>query len=1028
MLAVLVVKDGARWIRSALAALARQTHPRLGIVAVDNASTDESSAILEGLLGRGRVLRLERNLGFPGAVAAAMRLQAAEQADHLLLLHDDVVLEKDAVARLVSSASSLDGAAVIGPKILREDRRRVLLDVGRTIDRFGSPYTPLEDGEIDQGQYDTPREVLFVSSTAMLVGREVWQRIGPPDERLGPAHADLDYGWRARSAGYRVVMDPRAVAYHRAAGDRGERAGASTERGRYLQERATLTAMLKNYRLLTLLWLLPAYVVQSVAKVILFLLLRRFSSARQSAAAWAWAFVRFPGTIRRRVRAQAVRRAPDREVTRFMVPAATRLRRWMGQVTSGFFRPPPAGPVDLEEVPDLPPLGTRVAGLLQAHPVATALSVGLVLGAIAFREVLFASPLEGGSLPTFPDGASDLFGAVGSGWSDRLGAPSAINPALAALGAAGTLTLGDTGALTWLIVATAPFLAAATAYRATLRRPQARSLGSSSKAGGPPRVAGIAAGACYALSAVAMWAVSEGRLSALALLVGLPWLAMRIAEPFDAPVDRPLRWSAGTALGLALVGGFAPSVWIPVVMIGLTALIVGGEDGRRGPGLGMLGLTVALSAALVFPLVAALMAAGGAVGPSFGPVRELAEILRLSPAPAPGSWLPALFLPIAGFLGFAVAGREDRRIAWRAALAASVSLVLAWLAGAGRLPSPLSDPPTFIALAAWSFALLVGLAFRTGIRGVDRLAFGGRQIAVVSLTLLVLAGVGAQASQALRGDWAVGEDRIPPAWPLVETAHPGVAFRVLWLGDVRAAALPPPGGPADRILEAGPASVAYAVTGREGRSVTSIGIPASGPGYDRLEVALRTILSGRVRHGGALLAPLGVGFVVAGEEALPEEAAARLGEQLDLLGAPRAGGLIIYQNTRLLPIASVLAGAGPAAAARSGDLLAATRVGERRVTPLRPDGGAAWVGAGPEDQAGVAYVATEHDPRWRLEPHGGVAFPAFGWGVGFDVAAGADRLRLVFDAGWPGMLRLAALAILWAGVAALAIRGREEPA
>jgi cellulose synthase/poly-beta-1,6-N-acetylglucosamine synthase-like glycosyltransferase len=72
VLAVLVTHDAAGWIRECLHALAAQTYPRLGVLAVDNASTDETRQILEASLGSGRVLALDENLGVAGAVQAAL--------------------------------------------------------------------------------------------------------------------------------------------------------------------------------------------------------------------------------------------------------------------------------------------------------------------------------------------------------------------------------------------------------------------------------------------------------------------------------------------------------------------------------------------------------------------------------------------------------------------------------------------------------------------------------------------------------------------------------------------------------------------------------------------------------------------------------------------------------------------------------------------------------------------------------------------------------------------------------------------
>lgn len=1000
MLAVLVVKDGADWLKRSLAALARQSYSPLGVLAVDNASTDGSAEMLRDLLGSRRVVTLPRNVGFPGAVARAMEIPAAREADFLLLLHDDTVLDPDAVARLVGAAS--DGVGVVGPKVLDGERRRVLREIGYTIDRFGYRYSALEEGEIDQGQHDSPREVLYVSGAAMLVARDAWLRAGPPDPRLRPAHGDLDFCWRIRIAGFRVVMDPSAVAYHRAVGDQGRRAGSRSEDVRYLEERSSLTAMLKNYRLGTLLWVMPMYVVQGLAKVVLFIVSRRFGAARQVLAAWGWTLIRFPGTVRRRVRLHAVRAVKEREVTSTMAPTSARLRRWAGQVSAVLFPGGRQGDLAPEEEIALVPLRQRVGGFLGRYPATVALTFALVLTLFAFRDVLFASPLQGGAMPNFPESARELFRAYLDGTVPAgFGGADGVSPALVPLGVASILTLGNPRTLAWLLVALTPLLAGVAAYRSSVRRT------------GVPGAA-VVAGVSYALSAVVLWAVSEGRVAQMVFLIGLPWILGRIADPFERPVGPPFRWALGTAVVLAVTGSFFPAAWAPVAIATVVTLVVGGQPGRRLPGAGIALATLALAAVLAFPFVLTLARVGVGRSAELGIATEFGAILRLSPGPAPGSWLPALFLPVAGVLGFAVA--TQRAAAWRGILSASLALPLAWLAAAGHLPSAAAEPVAYLGLAAFTLSSLVGVGLAAVARGETRRAFGGTQVAIGLLALVLSAGIVLQAGQAVRGAWAVGEDRMSPAYPVVATTERGWAFRVLWLGTVGGGSFPAPGGRAEGVVEAREASVRYAVTGRSGRSILSVGLPPGGTGYEQLERALRTVLAGRVRHGGSLLAPFAVAFVVAGEGDLPPAARARLDAQLDLLPGARAGGLVLYRNTRALPMVGILPSALPDEDVRARDILAPARVPRLGVAPFRRVEPTIWTGSPDLTQPGTAFVSREHDPAWVLRTSDGIErgpFRAFGWALGFEAPEGSGRLFLVRRASAGRTAEVVGLVLLW---------------
>src|SRR5207302_4118645 len=99
-------------------------------------------------------------------------------------------------------------------------------------------------------------------------------------------------------------------------------------RDRYERERMALASMLKNYGLLSLLWILPLYLGLGLVRVALLVASRRLDDAFQVVGAWGWNLAHLPGTVRRRRRVQATRAIPDRSVRRTMAPAWIRMRAW----------------------------------------------------------------------------------------------------------------------------------------------------------------------------------------------------------------------------------------------------------------------------------------------------------------------------------------------------------------------------------------------------------------------------------------------------------------------------------------------------------------------------------------------------------------------------------------------------------------------------------------------------------------------------------------------------------------------------
>jgi len=991
VLAVVVVRDGAAWLRDCLHSLSSQTYPRVGVFAVDNASVDGSFDLLDRALGAGRVLRLRQREGVAASMRAALDTPAAADADYLLIVHDDTALAPDAIERMVDAAEGIAGLAnvgVVGPKVVDWDDHRILREVGRTTDRFGHPYTPLQDGEMDQGQYDRVLEVLFVSSCAMLVSKAAWQRAGPPDERLDHAE-DLDFCWRARLAGFRVLMTPLAQARHRDATERGERVEEHRLRGpRYYAERAATAAMLKNYGIFSLVWLLPLYATLGVGRVVLLVAARRFEDALELLAAWGWNVLHLPGTIIRRVRAQAVRSVPDGAVRPFMESAGLRIPRWLE--AAGRIIEEQRGVDEDEQIH----LARHASSLARGHPVLVAWILAAFVGAVAHRHLIGSGVLEGGALPALPADPDAFFRELLSAHrSTALGGSLPGSPALAVLGALSWIFAGGVAVAMKVLLIGLPAAAGISMYRAIARQTGQRS-------------AAVAGAAALCLSALMLWSFSEGRVGLLISLAALPAVGDRLDAVFSRErPPRTLRLVVGAAAALAVAVAFLPGIVLAFGLLVIVHLLLGRARVR--------GLTMALGVAtvaalLVFPSVAAFIRdPAGAFSSGIG-TTNFGDVARQVLGPAPGSWLLAWFLPAAALLGFVVAGEQHRGLAGRALFTSVLATFLSWGAAAGYLPAPLSNAPAYAAAGVVSEATLVGLGVASVLAGLGREAFGLRQIGAGGLSLVLVVGLGAQALAAMTGTWSIAPGNVPDAWPVVASAASADA-RILWLGADTGRRFPAPGGDPQGVVEAGGDSVRYALTDIRGASSLDLGRWPDGQGYLYLERAVSEILAGGTVHGGAMLGPLAAEYVVAAEGDLPASAHGALDSQIDLDLVP-AEGLTIYHNPSALPVASVVTGERFERAARSGDLLAVASAIPAQASRLRPvvDG---WVGSA--GRSGLAFVSLEFDPDLRPQGGLGAASEAFGWATAFDARAGALSIR------WsdPGRtMQMSILGVLWLAV------------
>ena len=128
-------------------------------------------------------------------------------------------------------------------------------------------------------------------------------------------------------------------------GDAGRQNGADEQKERddghvpspHQRERVALGSILKNYSVFSLVWVLPLYLVQGLARVVSLALSRRFEEASQVLAAWGWNVAHLPGTLRLRMRTQAARAVPDRSPPEETVcrEAEDRIRTWTTEAGLG---------------------------------------------------------------------------------------------------------------------------------------------------------------------------------------------------------------------------------------------------------------------------------------------------------------------------------------------------------------------------------------------------------------------------------------------------------------------------------------------------------------------------------------------------------------------------------------------------------------------------------------------------------------------------------------------------------------------
>ena len=178
------------------------------VVVIDNASPDDTAAIVERLARRDARLGLVRNPDNRGFAAACNQGATAISQPWVAFVNPDAYVERDTLSRLVAHATARPGAGLLGVELVSEEgevdlaSRRAdpsLREQVASLGRRDALYLGHDPAQVVQ-------PVDAVSGALMLMPLGLFVRLDGFDEGYRLHAEDLDLCRRVREAGYEVVV------------------------------------------------------------------------------------------------------------------------------------------------------------------------------------------------------------------------------------------------------------------------------------------------------------------------------------------------------------------------------------------------------------------------------------------------------------------------------------------------------------------------------------------------------------------------------------------------------------------------------------------------------------------------------------------------------------------------------------------------------------------------------------------------------------------------------------------------------
>ena len=200
---------------------------KIEVIVVDNASTQDEATEIEKRFPQVKVIKSDNNLGFAGG--NNFGIQAAH-GKYLFFINNDAILpQPSALSLLINRLESSAHIGMVCPKIRFTWDKQPIQYAGYTpLSKITLRNKSIGFGEEDNGQYDIAHPTPYAHGAAMMVKREVIEKVGMMPECYFLYYEELDWSMMIRRAGYEIWYEPACTIFHKESQTTGQQSPLKT--------------------------------------------------------------------------------------------------------------------------------------------------------------------------------------------------------------------------------------------------------------------------------------------------------------------------------------------------------------------------------------------------------------------------------------------------------------------------------------------------------------------------------------------------------------------------------------------------------------------------------------------------------------------------------------------------------------------------------------------------------------------------------------------------------------------------------
>ena len=188
-------------------------YPNYEIILIDNTSKEDPTPIISERFPSVNLVVSETNLGFTGGNNLGMKIA---KGDYLFIVNNDTEVTPDLLDLLILPFEKDPGIGMVSPKIRFFEDPQLIQYAGFTkINPFTGRNRSIGHGEPDNGQHDKPGYTNYAHGAAMLVKREVLEKVGMFPEHFFIYYEELDWSAHTIRAGFKIYYESSATIFHK---------------------------------------------------------------------------------------------------------------------------------------------------------------------------------------------------------------------------------------------------------------------------------------------------------------------------------------------------------------------------------------------------------------------------------------------------------------------------------------------------------------------------------------------------------------------------------------------------------------------------------------------------------------------------------------------------------------------------------------------------------------------------------------------------------------------------------------------